>query len=46
MANDFFKNCIDNNKLYTEGITLMDAIIDSEENENILNDESQTKEES
>ena len=31
MANDFFTNCIDNNKLYTEGKTLMNIILDPDE---------------
>jgi hypothetical protein len=30
MANDFFSNCIDNNKLYTEGKTLINIIQDPE----------------
>jgi hypothetical protein len=46
MDNDYLKNCIDKNKIYIEGITVMNATIDSEENENILNDKSHTKEES
>jgi len=46
MDNDYLKNCIDKNNIYIEGITVMNATIDSEENENILNDESQKKEES
>jgi len=41
MNNDYLKNWIDKNKLYIEGITVMNATIDLEENENILNDESQ-----
>ena len=46
MDNNYLKHCVDKNKIYIESITVMNATIDSEENENILNDESQTKEES
>jgi len=45
MANDFFLNYIDKNKLYTEGTTYMNNMMESEKNKNILNNESKTQEE-
>ena len=39
MADEFFKNFIDNNKLYTEGKTFLNIIQNLEENEKTVIDE-------